>query len=1145
MVNGDRSTLHVLASHLAGAVEPLRRWVVDRDSFRTLMFRLGWEVDSLPPPYAALADAAAAISTSVETLADDADLDTVLALIGQVGDVHRAIKGIQAAPVGVDAGAFLAEVQDTLFEALLIEYLIAVAPGGLSGLEALGIVVHEDHPAVPGRPAFVHTRLRLERIPEILTHPQDIPALIYAAGGAEFAFDLLAEHLVGWFNGLGFLASFRRPDPDLAAGFQAAATAPARRIDREVRVSFFDMTFLGERVEVGFSILELPAEGTRLPGIIVQPFAPPEFRGTIPLNPEVKLTLRAGTDLAAQFGVVLRPDEIDVRYPFQPGATLPAGGFGLSLVYAPAAPLFLLGAPEKTRLQLAGASATFDLDFTNEKLELRLGATVDQLTLVVAAGDLDGFLSKILGGTDLRVPIPCRVEWSSRSGLSFTVGAGFAVSLYPHLALGPVVVDRFDLGVVTTVGGPPDLNVEAAVTLSGALGPVAFAVDAIGLRLRCLFQDGNAGPFDIGLGFKPPAGLGIAIDAGPITGGGFIAFDPANGRYAGILQLQLYTVAVTAIGLLDTRLPGGASGFSFLIVIAVELPPIQLGFGFALTDVGGLAGLNRTMVVDAFRAALQTGSLDHVMFPEDPIRNAPQILSDLRTFFPPAEGRYIFGPMFKLTWGAPILLRAEIGLILELPDPIRLVMLGRLAIALPTEDERIVDLHIDFVGVVDFGARLLAIDATLHDSRVVAWPISGDMAARVSWGADKNLAVALGGLNPHFTPPPGFPDLRRLTIAFGLGDNPRITMQAYLALTSNTRQIGARAEVYAAAAGFNIYGWVSFDALLTILPLAFTADLSAGVALRRGTRTIAGVHLSATLTGPLPMRARGKACLSLFFFDICVPFDVTVGEAIAEALSTIDPWPLLQAAIKDVRNWSTALLPGVAAVASVGAPKGSAPGMLVEPMGSLTLRQTVVPLNRTIERFGDLSLQAPMAYTVQSIAVGGDPVATWVGAQDHFAPAQFHALSDAEKLSRPSFELMDAGVTLGSAALELGTVMGADLVYETIVIDDPWDGRRPAPPYRVALTHQLASLQLGAAARSELRAAGLEKFAPPPGKPALVDLADDRFVVVSAEDLSARIDISGPSAKGAALDALRRYEVAHPEDLGHFQVIALHELEVA
>jgi hypothetical protein len=1143
-VSEERSTLEVLARTLAGAVEPLRQWVVDLDHFRTLMFRLGWEVESLPPPFAALADAAAGVSGSVDALAEAPDLEAVLRLIEQVGDVYRAIRAIDAAPAGVDSGAFLAEIGETLFEALLTEHLVARAPGGLSALEGLGIVVHEDRPAVPGRPAFVRTRLRLERIPEVLTHPQDIPAQIYAAGGAQFAFDLLAEHLVAWFNGLGFLASIRRADAGLAAGFHANVAAPAGRIERELRVPFFDMEFLDERVEVGFSILELPAEGDKLPGIIIQPFAPPEFRGTIPLNPEVKLVVRAGTDLASQMGVVIRPDELAVRYPFQPGSTLPTAGFGLSLVYAPAAPLFLLGRPQETRVQLGGAAATFDLDFKNGTLELRLGATVQELALVVAAGDLDGFLAKLLGGRDLRVPVPCRIEWSNRAGLSFTAGAGFVVSLYPHLALGPVAVDRLDLGVTTTVGGAPDLNLEAAATLSGALGPVTFVVDAMGLRLMCRFQDGNAGPFDVGFGFKPPAGLGLAIDAGPITGGGFLAFDAAQGRYSGIVQLQIYTVSVTAIGLLDTRLPGDVPGYSFLLVITAEIPPIQLGFGFILIGIGGLAGLNRTMLVESVRAGLQTGSLDRLMFPEDPIRNAPAIVNDLRTFFPPAEGRHLFGPMFKITWGAPVLLRAEIGLVLELPDPIRLLMLGRLAIALPTEEVRIVDLRVDFVGVVDFGARLLAVNATLRDSRVAAWPLAGDMAARISWGSDKHLVLALGGLNPHYTPPPGFPALRRLTIAFGRGDNPRITMQAYFALTANSRQIGARAEVYAAAAGFNILGWVAFDALLTLVPFAFTADVSAGVALRRGTRTIAGVHLTGTLTGPWPMRAKGRACLSLFFFDICVPFDVTVGELLQAALAVLDPWPLLRAAIGDARHWSSALLPGTVAVASVAAPRGGpAPLALVEPMGGLTLRQTVVPLNRAIERVGAHTLSTPTTFAVQTVAVGRDANAAWDGAQDHFAPGQFHTLSDAEQLSRPSFELMDAGVTVGGAALAHGPALGADVVYETIVVDEPWTAPRPAPPYRLPLAHQLVALEPGAA-RTGLRASGLERFAPRPDRLPLVALDDARFVVVSADDLAPHPTLGGPSAKGTALDALHRHETAHPDDRGRFQVVALHELEV-
>lgn len=56
-----------------------------------------------------------------------------------------------------------------------------------------------------------------------------------------------------------------------------------------------------------------------------------------------------------------------------------------------------------------------------------------------------------------------------------------------------------------------------------------------------------------------------------------------------------------ATGLLTTRLPGGASGFSLLVVISSEFPPVQLGLGFRLVGVGGLLGINRTVAVEALR----------------------------------------------------------------------------------------------------------------------------------------------------------------------------------------------------------------------------------------------------------------------------------------------------------------------------------------------------------------------------------------------------------------------------------------------------------------------------------------------------------------------------------------------------------------
>jgi hypothetical protein len=60
------------------------------------------------------------------------------------------------------------------------------------------------------------------------------------------------------------------------------------------------------------------------------------------------------------------------------------------------------------------------------------------------------------------------------------------------------------------------------------------------------------------------------------------------------------------------------------------------------------------------------------------VRNAPQLVSDLRAVFPPVNQRYIFGPIVQLAWGTPTLLTLELAVVLDLPDPTRLLVLGHL-----------------------------------------------------------------------------------------------------------------------------------------------------------------------------------------------------------------------------------------------------------------------------------------------------------------------------------------------------------------------------------------------------------------------------------------------------------------------------------
>src|SRR6185295_3778734 len=157
-------------------------------------------------------------------------------------------------------------------------------------------------------------------------------------------------------------------------------------------------------------------------------------------------------------------------------------------------------------------------------------------------------------------------------------------------------------------------------------------------------------------------------------------FDSQRHEYGGILQLEIAeTISAKAVGLLTTQMPGGGRGYSLIVIIAAEgFPPIQLGFGFTLTGIGGLLGVNRTVTVDVLRSGIKNGTLGSILFPADPIRNAPQIISDLRAVFPPAADRFVFGPMATIAWGTPTILTLEIALLLELPEPVRLIILGRL-----------------------------------------------------------------------------------------------------------------------------------------------------------------------------------------------------------------------------------------------------------------------------------------------------------------------------------------------------------------------------------------------------------------------------------------------------------------------------------
>ena len=316
---------------------------------------------------------------------------------------------------------------------------------------------------------------------------------------------------------------------------------------------------------------------------------------------------------------------------------------------------------------------------------------------------------------------------------------------------------------------------------------------------------------------------------------------------------------------------------------------MQLGWGFTLNGVGGLLAVNRTADVDALRAAVKSGKVSSILFPTTAISNATQVLSALDTLFPTAPGRFLFGPMALIGWGTPTILTGSLAVILELPEPIEIILLAKIEAKLPTPSSALVHLNMDALGVLDLTQDEFSLDASLFDSKLISFTITGDMALRANWASQREFLLAIGGFHPQFTPPAGFPSLNRVAISMPSGIVSKLRLAAYLAITSNSLQFGATLDVFIGVSGCGISGHLGFDALLQLDPFQFSADISGSVAVTVGGDDLASVSLDATLSGPAPWHIAGSFKIHVIFWDVGVSFSASWGlDAPALPVSTID-----------------------------------------------------------------------------------------------------------------------------------------------------------------------------------------------------------------------------------------------------------------
>jgi hypothetical protein len=211
-------------------------------------------------------------------------------------------------------------------------------------------------------------------------------------------------------------------------------------------------------------------------------------------------------------------------------------------------------------------------------------------------------------------------------------------------------------------------------------------------------------------------------------------------------------------------------------------------------------------------------------------------------------------------------------------------------------------------------------------------------------------------------------------------------------------------------------------------------------------------------------------------------------------------------------------------------------------MGTLNVRENVVPLDFAITRYGNATPADGNYFTISDVQINQQEE-TKQTFQDYFAMGQFLNLSDADKLSAPSFTEEDAGVTIGSTTVLTGADSPRNVDYLESYIDDLTAFSRFARIYTMPADIHLALTHQGAGYLSPLKNSGLFKYATGPQSPA-VTTQDPSYVVAGMEDLSVRSDIA--SVHGTtyfqARAALASYLDTHPEEALSLQIVPMHEV---
>lgn len=1032
-------TLERLATELANALEPLAT-LFHRDAVLSTLAQMGvlFPEDLLAHGGFDAArqntvDAASALRPAIEDLAAAIDaedtggiiaagvhvLDRAGTLIASFPQLRNQLQAAGAGLPGITPAQVTQLTTDfprKVLDLTIVEQL-DILPAVGATLTLLGLVdrtFHAGDPANPTRPDFETVKLRLDRLGKLAGSPGALLRDLYDWGDPAFDGSKLFPALADLLARMGL----------------PALVKPAAGADPLTLEAFaFDLTPTTSGSPPGVNVDVVMPIG----GGIDETIALPHPAWSVHVKGSARLLIGTGGTIRPPLAISLTPPSGEIQ-----------GRAELSIVGAPSQPFVLFGQAGGSRLEIASIEAGAGLDLRWDSgarvvnAEPSMSGRLSGGKLVIDTSKADGFIGTLTSGLKVEGGFDARLGWALSTGIRFEGSATIEIQIPLHTSLGPIDLSSLYLvaGIANADSGI-GIPLELSVGLGAKLGPLEAAVERIGAKGNLTFPDngGNLGPANLSIEFKPPNGVGLAVDAGVVKGGGYLYIDVDRGEYAGALELTFSGfISIKAIGIITTKNPDGSPGFSLLILMSVEFASgIQLGFGFAIFAFGGLLGLNRTMKLQALMEGVRSGAITSIMFPQNIVANAPKIISDLRAIFPTQQGTFLIGPMVKLGWGTPPLISVSLGIIIEIPGNI--AILGVIKIALPTEAAALIVIQVNFAGAIEFDKKRLYFFAALFESRVLFLTLEGEMGLLVAFGDDANFVVSVGGFHPRYSPPPlPFPSPIRIAISLINESWARVRVEGYFAVTSNSVQFGAAVEVFFGIDAFNVQGHLAFDALFQFSPFFFVISISASFSVTVFGIGLFSVRFSGSLEGPTPWRVAGEGSISILFFDISVDFEVTWGESNKDTLPPIEVLPLIRAELNKLETWRALSPAQNNLLVSLRKMPEEESALVLHPVGVLRVSQRGIPLALTLGKVGN---QKPSDVNKLTLDVAGGGLAKKADAFEPFAPAQFQEMSDADKLSRPAFSKERSGLELSAAGEDLrtGGMTRRVVRYEEIIID--------------------------------------------------------------------------------------------------------------